>query len=78
MPQHLLVKLYDRPSTSPEEDVLLASGIEVRRALPIDKHRVMRSMADLCYYDKDFDQFQLHFARVDGRWRVFFATAEMC
>ena len=46
MPQDLLVKLYDLPSIIPEEDTLRASGIELRRALPIDKHIVVSYVRD--------------------------------
>jgi GNAT superfamily N-acetyltransferase len=41
MAQDLLVKLYDLPSAAPGGGLVRRPGVEVRRALPIDKHIVV-------------------------------------
>ena len=46
MPQDLLVRLYDLPSNIPEEQALRAGGLDVRRALPTDKHIVVPYVRD--------------------------------
>lgn len=46
MPCDLLVKLYDLPPAGPMLDTLRADGIDVRRALPIDKHIIVPYVRD--------------------------------
>ena len=41
MPQDMLVKLYDPPPATPDGSLVARPGVEVRRALPIDKHIVV-------------------------------------
>jgi GNAT superfamily N-acetyltransferase len=47
MPQDLLVKLYNLPSAFPDGDLAQRPGVEVRRALPIDKHIVVSWVRDV-------------------------------
>ncbi len=47
MPHDLLVKLYGLSPTIPTLDKLHSSGIDIRRALPIDKHLVVGFVRDI-------------------------------
>jgi GNAT superfamily N-acetyltransferase len=46
MPQDLLVRLYNLPADIPEEEALRVGGLDVRRALPIDRHIVVGYVRD--------------------------------